>query len=551
MPDTSVRQDAPGYRNPIPFTSRDYQTIRDGLQSFLQTNYPALWSDYFESNLGVALIRLIAYTGDMLSYSLDRVAEEAFITTCTQMRTMLRHAKLLGYKPYFSAAASVTAQVVQPPVSLLTNDLSLAKGERVSVGSLTFEVDRDYLIPAGTSPIQFTLVEGMTVEDPEITATGEEWQSYVTRSYPVIQGSWIVIVDGQEWTEVPLVEMEEPTAQCYSVEMESNAAARIRFGNGIFGSIPQAGSTIQITYRTGGGDAGNVPAGSITSSILGLVGGTPTSLYITNPAAASGGSSREEIERIRFYAPAQVRTVDKAITAEDYATLAASFSDPTYGAMAKAVARLREGTLLLKSTGGGSPDAPITVPAGTTFTLGSYGLYHSKTDMVLNGGNPNLVIDPNTVDVFVWAPTEDVGGPTYTAPSSGLKGALLEYLVARSVVTTLPVIRDGPMLPINLNLGVVLVDRTYSLSTVAASITAEIAAFFTRTDLQPGDAFRISDFYDWIEETDGVLSFVARSQNLDLDVEMPSPVHLMTRGSIAFSVEYPPLPSVTSMQGRY
>jgi Baseplate J-like protein len=90
----------------------------------------------------------------------------------------------------------------------------------------------------------------------------------------------------------------------------------IRFGDGVFGSMPQSGSVFEVQYRVGGGTAGNVAADAITRF-------DPTAgsliLSVTNPFPASGGADAEPIETVRRLAPQAFRAVQfRAVRPEDY-----------------------------------------------------------------------------------------------------------------------------------------------------------------------------------------------------------------------------------------
>lgn len=96
-------------------------------------------------------------------------------------------------------------------------------------------------------------------------------------------------------------------------------AGTIALGDGERGRIPVAG--LQVTasrYRTGGGDVGNVPAGTITK----VKGRIHHVKAVANLRAAHDGSNAEPLEHVRLRAPHDLRIRDRAVTAEDFADLA-------------------------------------------------------------------------------------------------------------------------------------------------------------------------------------------------------------------------------------
>jgi Baseplate J-like protein len=103
-----------------------------------------------------------------------------------------------------------------------------------------------------------------------------------------------------------------------AAEYDGREGETIRFGDGIFGTVPNAGSVFQVTYRVGGGTVGNVAADTITQleQVQLLTG---TIVGVNNPLAASGGEDEESDERVRRRAPQAFRSKTfRAVRPEDY-----------------------------------------------------------------------------------------------------------------------------------------------------------------------------------------------------------------------------------------
>ena len=56
------------------------------------------WTERHVPDLGVALVEVLAYTGDYLSYYQDAVATEAYLQTARNRVSVRRHARLTGYR---------------------------------------------------------------------------------------------------------------------------------------------------------------------------------------------------------------------------------------------------------------------------------------------------------------------------------------------------------------------------------------------------------------------------------------------------------------------
>jgi hypothetical protein len=88
----------------------------------------------------------------------------------------------------------------------------------------------------------------------------------------------------------------------------------IRFGDAIRGMIPPIGSNnIKASYRTGGGEAGNLEAFSITKFYSALK--NVDAVY--NPAASEGGTRTESLEELVARAPATFKHRGRAVSKED------------------------------------------------------------------------------------------------------------------------------------------------------------------------------------------------------------------------------------------
>ncbi|CAN5630310.1 putative baseplate assembly protein [soil metagenome] len=81
----------------IDYLARDYPALRQLLLDRLSVLAPG-WSDRSPADLGIALIELLAYVGDRLSYQQDAVATEAYIGTARSRISVRRHARLIDYR---------------------------------------------------------------------------------------------------------------------------------------------------------------------------------------------------------------------------------------------------------------------------------------------------------------------------------------------------------------------------------------------------------------------------------------------------------------------
>jgi hypothetical protein len=88
------------------FKSYDFETLKRTMISYLRENYPEEFNDFIDSSEYVALIDLIAYLGQNLSFRIDLNARENFLETAQRRDSILRLAQLISYNPARNSPAN-------------------------------------------------------------------------------------------------------------------------------------------------------------------------------------------------------------------------------------------------------------------------------------------------------------------------------------------------------------------------------------------------------------------------------------------------------------
>lgn len=94
----------------VNYLAKDYQSFLTLMQNHLSLTAPE-WRERHAPDLGVALLELLAYAGDHLSYYQDAVATEAYLGTALQRISLRRHARLLDYRVGEGCNARVWVQL--------------------------------------------------------------------------------------------------------------------------------------------------------------------------------------------------------------------------------------------------------------------------------------------------------------------------------------------------------------------------------------------------------------------------------------------------------
>jgi hypothetical protein len=96
----------------IDYLAKDYASFRRLILDRLAILLPG-WSERHVPDIGIALVELLAYAGDYLSYHQDAVATEAYLDTARRRISVRRHVRLVDYRLHegCNARALVCVQV--------------------------------------------------------------------------------------------------------------------------------------------------------------------------------------------------------------------------------------------------------------------------------------------------------------------------------------------------------------------------------------------------------------------------------------------------------
>lgn len=386
----------------IDYFSRDFESIRSDLTDLIPFFTPE-WTDRNANDLGIVIIELFAYMGDVLHFYIDRRAQDMYLPTAFTRQSVVNILKLIDYNvpgpqaatadelfeitdppydeditipratslqapagtgdtpvqfdtldEYIFAYTTLTANVTGAPgvkqISVANSldfqegqivnlrDDNLATGEELTISSIPdsstiiFEEDitNSYTTAANARvsvmKAEIGIQEGNSFEELVGTSDGSTWQIFSIPKTDVIQGSIEITVNEgipELWTEIESLGYATPNEKVYEVSRDFEGFILIRFGNGSQGKVPDTGASITAFYRTGGGIIGNVGADKITTLLDTISSsGGPVSFSVTNPEQSSGGAEEQSISNAKLLGPKSIRALGRAVTLEDYETLA-------------------------------------------------------------------------------------------------------------------------------------------------------------------------------------------------------------------------------------
>jgi len=374
----------------IDYTSRDYDSIKQDLINIINFTTNNNWDLTNQSDLGAILIEAFAYMGDMLSYYIDRAANETSVTTATRQDTLLAFANLYGYKPSGPTPALVdvsftnnanysidipTGTQVLAPVrgnpyfevyfETLTSVLGVLPGQTITITAQegkTVNTDRPDLIDPSTSRALPTILGN---------SDGTAYQEYALFDTNAVDSTLKVYV-GQgaafsPWSYVTSLLDHSPTETVFTTKRTSTGATTVAFGDGVNGAIPPANSTISAIYAVSVGANGNIAPGAIVETTF-IPGNTDVEarMYLspTNNSSAYGGGDPDTLDQLRSKIIAAISSKRRAITLNDYENLAVLV--PQVGKVNASSTVYSSVILNMQTLNDGSTTPGISIITGTT-----------------------------------------------------------------------------------------------------------------------------------------------------------------------------------------
>lgn len=343
----------------IDYTSRDFYSLKNDLISRISARVNdngKTWTGNNPADFGVAIVEAFAHVGDVTNYYIDRMANEAYLSTAVQRQSILNLAFMYGYVPSGFRRAYVdvtisnpnTTDILVPAGSIFSVQVVYTNGNSNSSTQEFYTVLYDTAVAAGGSNTA-TLAHGQDVSSMSQNAadvndaydisgellgysTGLGNQSFILANNQVADGTVSVFVRNgdyfTQWVQVTELANYGPQDYVYSMSIDANNYVSINFGNGISGAIPVFGDTIKATYVVGGGLSGNIDSGqSFTIKSVPLESGVSvsslTNIVVTNAASNGyGGDDPESNDSIRFNAPYTFRSANRAVSLIDFENIA-------------------------------------------------------------------------------------------------------------------------------------------------------------------------------------------------------------------------------------
>jgi len=322
--------------NRLKVSEMDFDTIKANLKTFMTEQ--DTFQDYnFEGSALSSMLDVMAYVTHYNAINANFAINETFLDSARLRPSVVSHAKMLGYTPRSSYPAVAYIDVkVNSPTGVLSDDNSY----------LPLTMNKGTVFTSTIDGVSYKFVNDQTLTTT-IDANGE----YIFSNVRILQGSYktteyVFDKDSAEAYLIPfenavtseltvkvqasdtntaqetfdaVVNVTEVTAtsQVYFLEESRTGVYEVKFGDGVLGQKLDNGNIIQLETLVTDNDAAN---GAAVFAMSGTIQGN-TNVTLTVNQKAQGGSTKEDVESIKFNAPLSFVSQNRAVTPDDYKTI--------------------------------------------------------------------------------------------------------------------------------------------------------------------------------------------------------------------------------------
>jgi len=309
----------------------DFDAIKSNLKAFLQDQ--AEFSDYnFEGSGFAVLLDTLAYNTHYLGFNANMVANEMYLDSADIRKNIVSLAKMLGYTP--SSAKSPVADVDITLNNATGSTVTMNKGttftSTIDNTTYQFVTNQDLTITPQDGVYKFSnvsLYEGTLVTFRYTVDSTDVDQKFVIPSVNADTSTLKVTVQNSAsdtttttYTLASGLRSLTSTSKAYFLQETDTGKFEVYFGDDVLGKKLSDGNIVILEYIVSNKDEAN---GASSFTLSSSIGGF-SDVSITTNSNAQGGAEPETKESIRFNAPLQYTSQDRAVTTTDYETLVKS-----------------------------------------------------------------------------------------------------------------------------------------------------------------------------------------------------------------------------------
>ena len=307
----------------------DFDQIKTNLKSYLKQQSQFQDYDFDGSGLNI-LLDILAYNTHYNSYYLNMVANEAFLDTAILRDSVVSHAKTLGYIPFSVTAPRAVINVTVDSGTTTPETLTIPKGFNFSSNiidnvSYNFVVLEETTVTKSNTSFYFenlNIYEGSLVNYVFSYSENSNPKSVFVLPDNNIDTTTISVsvtpnvgnTATQVYNQVTDILDINSESTVYFLQENKNGNYEIYFGDGVIGKALNDGASVTVTYLVTNGVAANQTNGFVAATSIGAY----SDIVVDVVDVASGGSTRETVDSIKYSASAQYATQNRLVTVKDY-----------------------------------------------------------------------------------------------------------------------------------------------------------------------------------------------------------------------------------------
>lgn len=284
------------------------------------------WDDYSASYPENLILEGAVFNVDIIRGVMEERVRQLSWATVVERLSAIRLGRGTGFQLTGATAAQVTGTF-----SLATGtaavQITIPEGTRVRTRDpedpRKYRTTVEGIITVGQSSVDIVMEQAELIEETFESEDDPNLELILDGS-PLIEGSLEVTATNGSYTELSTFLSAVATTRGHVTLVDDEGVGRVRFGNGINGSIPSG--TISVSYKVGGGVSGEVDAGAkwIVEDSLNNDDGDPVSLLLTNAEASSPAYDAMTVEEARVRGPLSARTQKRSVIEGDFEYVATS-----------------------------------------------------------------------------------------------------------------------------------------------------------------------------------------------------------------------------------
>ena len=306
-------------------TSLDFDDIKNNMKTFLRQQDQ--FTDYdFEGSTISTLLDVLAYNTHYNAVYANVLANEMFLDSADIRNSIVSHAKHVGYTP-----RSATSPIAK--LNVVVSDLTGSSATAARGTTFTTTVDGtsyNYIVKDDTtiSPVsgvytfsELPVYEGTLVNNKyTVDVTNADQRFLIKNKFADTTTLQVTVQNSSsDTTTVTYTKSTDladvtSTSTVYYLEGVEDEQYEVIFGDGVLGKALSTGNIVTLSYIVTSGTGSN---GATSFSLSGNIAGS-SSATITTASNSSGGAEPETPDSIRFNAPRQYASQNRAVTTKDY-----------------------------------------------------------------------------------------------------------------------------------------------------------------------------------------------------------------------------------------